>query len=131
MCLEAYAAGLIDGEGHIKVSGRTTGAYQLILRVRMLDSKAPRWLLYNLGGTLFDSERTKLGKVVYHWQASGRECQAVLKLILPYLVTKEQEARLALDFPVKTGGAGDRPSVAEREQRSKIAQSFKDLGRRE
>lgn len=98
----AYAAGLIDGEGCIGAyNTRTTGEkraafYQLTLRVGM-KHPGPIIFLYKLFGFGRHISKTKYGPV-FVWQARNRQAEAVLRLLLPYLIEKKAQAKLALQF---------------------------------
>lgn len=79
----AYIAGLIDGEGHIRVgrTGNSRRALYPVVIVRMKD-REPIDLLFSV----FGGSQSFLQKVsVWSWQASGRRAGAVLLAIRPYL----------------------------------------------
>lgn len=103
----AYAAGIIDGEGSIKIFKikadylkRKTDRYQLQVQVDMVDPKAVTWLQQMFGGKLYDHKR----KPETNWRDSKRwyivtqQAGKFLEKILPYMKVKSIHARLAIDF---------------------------------
>ena len=123
MCIESYAAGLVDGEGSIGAYKLQAG-YQLVIRIRMVDVEPLELLKKHFGGVLYPAGKTKTGRQTWHWQMTGTECQWILQILLPFLVCKKYQAQLALDFPVM--GAGGRPNDTERSQRDSIAKALKE-----
>lgn len=100
----SYVAGILDGEGticlyHIKNkeawqhSGLQVGIYGTSLKLM-------RWLISNFGGKFNVRTKTKLSKKIqYVWNPSGRKNREKFLLgILPYLVIKTEQAKLALEF---------------------------------
>lgn len=111
----AWAAGLIDGEGHIGIGsqqpryrGRKDGqlspiAYHVRLSVEMTDEKTVRRLAELFGNKVTTRRRrSKDGRSFYKrqwgWKVSGRTCEPVLRELLPHLVTKQAEASVALEW---------------------------------
>lgn len=105
----AYCAGLIDGEGCIRVkrskpyrhlTGRVTPAYSLTIQVRMVEEAALAFLRDTLGGWYY-AEKTPHsanGRPLFCWQATDTVAEAVVRAIRPYLRVKAQQADLALEF---------------------------------
>jgi len=103
----AYAAGLIDGEGCIGLYNtrtrkeRRAAYYQLTVRVAMRSGAPILWLQsrFGYGTTTSHNKGSKAADVFYYvWQARNRQAETVLREILPYLVEKAPQARLALEF---------------------------------
>lgn len=98
----AYLAGMIDGEGCITIikdaHKRATGPrYRLRLYVTNISSPLMDWLSATFGGRVH-SRKADSGKVVYHWCAADSAVETILRLALPYLKVKGEQARLALEF---------------------------------
>lgn len=108
-----YAAGLIDGEGHIGIS-RTTLCYQIRLTVNMSDKGLPalHWLHKTLGGRL-EAERPSTRpthRPTTAWRVSGEEAGELLTRLRPHLLVKAQPADVALQFHEMLTAAPMRPS---------------------
>lgn len=115
----AYAAGLIDGEGCIRVgkyhdtrNGRRLG-FRGQLSIGMTDRKALEWLRDTLGGNFYlgrtSYDRTK---AAYNWTMRTTDAARLLTAILPYLIIKREQALMLIEFaatlhqPGKWGRAG-------------------------
>ena len=111
----AYAAGLIDGEGHIAAtSHRTTSRgrsvstkgkpyFKFDSRISMsLTAKEPLdWLLEKFGGTVYFKKmpEEKNWKDQWTWVALGNQSKArLLKGIIPFLKIKQKQAVLLLEY---------------------------------
>ncbi len=106
----AYLAGLIDGEGTIQITKKKkTGRnyYYYYLRLRMGMSHAPvlEWCLEKTGLGFLTTVSIKKSRISglydkphYVWTAETRQAEQVLRVILPYLKVKKEEAELALEF---------------------------------
>jgi len=121
-------AGLVDGEGTICANKRTQGDYQLQVAIYNTSLKLMRWLVERVGGRFYvrscKSWNGKEGKPQYMWLPSGkRNREEFLLAVLPYLVIKTEQAKLALEFLRLPYGS----SV----QREELAQKISLLNRRE
>ncbi len=104
----AWAAGLVDGEGCIRISKTEPNGksicYDLWLTVAMCD-KEPIMKLHNifeLGAIRVDqcpSRRTP----IWTWQCSTKATAKIITGIMPWLTCKREEAELALDFVILKG----------------------------
>lgn len=99
-----YAAGFIDGEGSIGIYRHSTsGQYQL----RMSASntvEAPIKLLQKLFGGSYriNQERTsEKHRNPYRWYIMGTQAARALTEILPYLLVKQEQAKLGIRFQNK------------------------------
>lgn len=103
----AYAAGIIDGEGSIKIFrvsaeklNRNFDRFQLQVQVDMVKTNAVYWLQKIFGGNIYEHKR----KNHLNWNDSKRwyivsqRAGIFLKQILPYLKVKKQHAELAIYF---------------------------------
>ncbi len=105
----AWAAGFIDGEGCISISGsvhpgKVSPYHQLRLGVVNTDKTAIEELkrIFSLG-SISRKERKGHYKPIYRWNVADYNAAKVLTGILPYLRVKKAEARIALDFIVLRG----------------------------
>lgn len=95
----AYAAGLFDGEGHIVFQGKDAGGHRRSLQVSIIntDEIMLNWLLEHFGGALISQKVTGNRKPCWHWRLRTDESLAFLYDILPYVVSKENLVRKAID----------------------------------
>jgi len=88
----AYLAGLIDGEGYLKIEKHGT----IRLNVGMTDEKTIDWIYNNFGGTKTE-QKTPKGKPFYVWRMNqGKDLFYLLLLLIPFLVTKKEALTNAL-----------------------------------
>jgi hypothetical protein len=103
----AYCAGLIDGEGCIRVrrtkpyrhlTGRVNPAYGVAIQVRMVDEGAIRFLSETLGGWYWREKKphSTKGRPLYCWQATDAIAETIIKIIRRYLRVKNAQADNAL-----------------------------------
>lgn len=122
----AYLAGLIDGEGSIMLVGRNrANGPMLRVNVSNTDRRLLDWLAERFGGTVRVMWRSQQEvrpneRVCYSWQRDCRQCREVLEAALPYLISKREQARVAIAFSStqkNVGRAGHPPEVViERER---------------
>lgn len=122
----AWVAGLIDGEGCITITRcfpkrkdlTTLAVYRLMLKVSMGDRKAIYRLrrIFGFGNVKWYPPRK--GKRVnghYCWTIETHKALSVIEAIRPYLVTKREEAKVAVAFmrlPIwQVGGSGGNSRV--------------------
>lgn len=98
----AYAAGFFDGEGHIRIQQHSARC-----RTFMLQATATQatlfpldWLQERFGGTVASRLQGYRGeqRAQYTWQISSAGAERFLRLILPYMLVKRDEAEIALQF---------------------------------
>ena len=104
--LYAYLAGIIDGEGTIRVN-RTTHRhyvgqdyqYDAAISVGMTNRNVIEILSKYLGAKMYIERVPENRKQIYRWVVSGnRIIPKILKKILPYLIVKKKQAELVLMF---------------------------------
>ena len=107
----AWVAGIIDGEGYIRIARRifipkslpnSKVYYRLEVFVGMVHKPSIEKLqsIFNKGKIKIvtpDKNKNHV-RVVWRWILSQYESVDVLKFILPYLITKKDEALVALEF---------------------------------
>jgi len=112
----AYAAGYIDGEGCITVSGRQC-------RV-MISNTYPytlHWLKSLFGGTVKskkDSTRKRNHRSAYYWSISGVDAEDMLTLCMPFMQEKFVQAKTAIEY-CNTDGLDERKKLSARMSRLK------------
>lgn len=107
----AYAAGVVDGEGCIQINATPKHTW-LAISVANSDPRVCVWLAERYGGKVHqDKPRVRNGKptrVMYSWQVGSATAGEFLKAIHPYLVIKKEQADIALAFLVTKGKGGQR-----------------------
>ena len=100
----AWAAGLIDGEGCIRINrGRAQGKhlsprYGVQLIVKMTHEASVRRLALMFGGSVYHKNAAVNRSELWGWQPNQELSRRAIEVLLPYLFTKAAEARLALQF---------------------------------
>ena len=98
MCLEAYAAGVMDGDGSIQIQRVTrNGAYRLTIYLSGCNDKPLYSLQRRWGGGITHS-RTLTGRPYHRWHLTSYKAAEFLEDILEFLIGKEDQAELALRF---------------------------------
>ncbi|KKM72283.1 hypothetical protein LCGC14_1422130 [marine sediment metagenome] len=122
MCVEAYIAGLFDGEGCVTVTRRIGGtrgvAYQLVVVFGMNDREGLDVVCSRFGGNVLGPNP----KGTYTWAASGVNALAFLKVVRPHVRVKRQQVDVALGFTV-----GQRGRLVDLEERESIWRVLKAL----
>jgi hypothetical protein len=103
----AYLAGIIDGEGCIRIKKSTYGVrvrkdmknanYSEMIQLRMVDQEAIR-LLQEIGGGNYYKEKRSQGQPLYCYQATCIKAVHIIELLYPYLRIKKPQADLILDL---------------------------------
>lgn len=92
----AYAAGLIDGEGCIRIIKYSNITYKVTVEIKMCDIEGVRYLHDFFGGKLSLRKVKNLKHSdVYSWMLHGRKACTFLKRIMPYLHVKRRNAEIA------------------------------------
>jgi len=101
----AYAAGIIDGEGCIRISDIKSKQYpyrELNVSVQTTDEVLTYWLKDTFGGCLSIKNRYEgmnpKHKSSNRWILTCRKASKFLELILPYLKLKVPQAKLGIEF---------------------------------
>ena len=106
---EAYAAALLDGEGNISVAKQKREdsclhgwSHQLCVRFAMTQPQAIDFMVAQFG---FRMERTHRrlpsGRTLYRCYVNGPEAKAFLEKVRPYVLVKQREIDLAIQFPLR------------------------------
>lgn len=97
----AYLAGIIDGEGCIRLAkcySKNAGRLHIRITVANRSLKLVKWLKKKTGWKY----NIHANSGAFYWRVTSEGARKILKLILPYLVIKKAQAKLALTLPVKT-----------------------------
>lgn len=81
----AYMAGIVDGEGHVKVTLRNKNPMPLI-RIGMTDKECVQLFAHHFGGKLsFREIKRGNRKPYWDWGVVGRRAGAIAFVLLPYM----------------------------------------------
>lgn len=131
----SYLAAMIDGEGHIAIiknyrdgnDGHHKQSYYLYflaLGINGTDLRLMKWLVQYFGGVYYSRDRKDKWAVAYEWRPKGKKNREEILLgILPYLVIKAEQAKLALEF-LRLG------HVENPQERDRLYQQSRLLNRR-
>ncbi|MBU0791738.1 MAG: LAGLIDADG family homing endonuclease, partial [Gammaproteobacteria bacterium] len=135
----AWVAGIIDGEGCISVIkskvNKKEGVYfryQLNIYVGMIHKPTIYRIkdIFKFGHLAKDDRGSECSRTRFIWGVSCNQAEAVLKAILPFMITKKEEARVALEFQENTDRSGGKyPSKGEWKKREYYRQRLKKLKR--
>ena len=96
---KAYAAGIIDGEGHLGIHGRTgsDSYFQVHVAVGITNRQVLEWLAERWGGAVLSKDMTKRPdgrKAVFTWTLVCGAAVSFLEDVYPFLVVKKEQALL-------------------------------------
>lgn len=95
-----YLAGFFDGEGCINLqkTNKLSKTYRMRVFVAQLDTRP----LYKFKEIFNDGFIYKwvnnAGHIQYQWEIHGKKSVNVLKALLPYLIVKKEQAKLAVKW---------------------------------
>lgn len=105
----AYTAGLVDGEGCIKISinkpnkknGGKLDKHYLDVNVTNTNKEVIYWLKNEFGGSVYTTYgecQGKKHKQIWRWTIVSNQAKDFLKLIYPYFIIKKEQAKLGIEF---------------------------------
>lgn len=103
----AYVAGLMDGEGCIRIKkakaykcqGRVTPGYHASVQIKMVDQDAIEFACSVLGGWHYlEKSALKSGRPLFTWQVSDQKAEDALRIVLPYLRVKRKQAAKVIEL---------------------------------
>jgi hypothetical protein len=104
--MKAYLAGLFDGEGSVNIfkqpsrKDMKSSAYFVEISIGNTHKGVLKWVLEHFGGRLtHNAERyTKRNQRTWRWRASSHEAYEILIAMRPYLIVKQEQAQVAIEF---------------------------------
>jgi len=128
---KAYLAGLVDGEGSILLcKGKKYTVPSYILRVKVVNTNKQviEWIQKRIKGRIDIRKSDNKWRTLFIWSIHKKEIiHNFLKAILPYLIIKKEQAKIALQFK-----NGQNPlSLKERIIRENLYQDLKLLNKKE
>jgi len=132
----AYLAGFLDGEGTFTVySGETQGAivYSALMSAGNNDKAVLAWIQQAFGGKVWCVGGKAHCETTYQWMIQEKsELIALIPQLLPYLKTKNLQARLVLKYCIEFQHArrGVVVTKEDHELRNAYCVMFKELNAR-
>jgi len=111
--VDAWTAGIIDGEGTIAIEtprGELRRAYprlyRAVIRVGNTDPRMLNKLRELWGGNIrsYHNRHPEKWKQAYEWMVTNKSVVPILEAILPYLVCKKEQAELTLTLQKRVTG---------------------------
>ncbi len=132
----AYVAGIVDGEGCISVTTSGTGnSYSIRVQVGMCHKETMQVIVDAFGTKLaaYKNGPDPLKHSIYYFTcAYGKNAVPILKKLLPYLITKRDQAILCLEFMevclVGQGVTPTEPKVRERRAYHEVSKELNHGG---
>lgn len=95
----AYLAGIIDGEGCLRIGhSRTENKFYARICVGMVEKEVTDLLKDTFGGYVVE-EKLKTGRTIYRWNLCNADgIETALNEISPFLIVKRKQADLLLDY---------------------------------
>jgi len=114
--LLSYLAGIIDGEGTIRIGKSSppikypnhNPKYYAAISIGMVDKKVIEIIVKKFGSKIRE-ECVPNRKKIYRWGTSGNKVVPnIIKQLLPYLIVKKEQAKLVIKFCEKQNHIGFR-----------------------
>ena len=126
MSVDAYAAGLIDGEAHVDVSLQKNARGNFIWRgaiaISMTDETVVRWMQEQFGGSVcLVTKRVEHHKQQWRWCVAGRKAYALAKRVEPFAIVKKEPLRQI----VKHYESGEKPVIHRKSTRGELSHGAK------
>lgn len=104
--INAYLAGIIDGEGHIAINRtktcpqrRINPRYQAEVCVVNTDIRLMEFLVKHIGGSYHQRKKAKeWHKDTYSWKVTSTAARDLCVRLLPYLFLKKEQAELIVQL---------------------------------
>lgn len=129
--LHAWAAGIIDGEGCITLLTANTERYYLVVIVNNTDYIMLKTLAALFGGRIRPVKpKRNSRKPIYKWCVYSQEAENCLKLLLPYLIVKYDQAVIGLKSREFMAYQGGNPTKESYTSLAWLYQELKDMKHR-
>ena len=131
----AYLAGLIDGEGHIRIAYTVANQFSkkhqwsMAIVISNTNTEVLNWVKKKFGGYVYRSQKaTKFHKAAFKWVLNTKEANRLSKIVLPFSIIKRRQLQLL--STIKVNGLGVNISRNERQKSLKAIQEINILNRR-
>jgi len=112
----AYIAGFLDGDGNINVAYsknryRARGQFAVNMSIDQVDPRPVLWIHGKVGGKLCRIKDKRGGnrRDRVRWYCGSARCEALLLRLMPYLINKQEKARIALAMRESIKKSRNRP----------------------
>lgn len=130
--INAYLAGIIDGEGHISINRnkscptrRLNPRYQAEIIVVNTDIRLMEFLVENVGGSYYKRKKIKEHhKDTYQWKISSTTARDFCERILPFMVLKKEQAKCIIQLYKETDYNTRKLSAEDLNKREAIYQKL-------
>lgn len=121
----AYLAGILDGEGNIRLAGRGRGKYITpCVQVTNTRYELLTWLQDRFGGSIYRNKESRPTRKPYWvWSVAGQKALHVVRVARPYLLLKIEQADILLSLK--------RYSTSERDSLGRIRSTLTNEARAE
>lgn len=104
-----YLTGYIDADGTIGIRRYSNGLgrihYRPVIEVTSVKPESIDLFVKTFGNSRLTEKHRPQG-VVYNWKVTGKKCLPVIKVILPFLVLKRDQALTVLELIDRLGKQG-------------------------
>jgi len=127
----AYVAGIVDGEGSISIYTVRNQFYSKV-SVANTDDILMNWLVERFGGGITHHQFKNSWKPLFTWQIYSQQAAEFLRLILPFLKLKWQQAEILIELEnMKSTNYRFRPLTgAEYDKRNALREAARILNHR-
>lgn len=127
----SYLAGLIDGEGSIRIEKSGGHKYPGTPTVCVTNSNPTliMWVYSKFGGHLYKKKSKGKYQVVWDIYWLGKRAEEVLQGVYPYLTAKKEQTKLVFDYRKLIGKPGKRLTASNIEKRQAIVEAMSILKR--
>ena len=132
----AYIAGIIDGEGCIGIhkcpdKRGVSRLHYLYLCTSNNNPLLHEFMQLRLGGNISKRQQQSNWNPNYKWFVRSKKAENVLRMVLPYLLLKKEQAKISIEFSeVKSSTQGRRLTEKEWDLREEYYLKMKELNAR-
>ncbi len=127
----AYIAGLLDADGNIRINKQQTingsTRYTMTARIANTDARLIMYLIDTVGGGVSEMKSSERKRICYGWSICAVAAYEFLYQIAPFLVSKKEEAEIAMLFQSRRGAVGKHKTAIEKEVDEILYSRCKDL----
>lgn len=124
----AFLAGLLEGDGCIQLSSRKNPRMAfgvevwMVIEVTNTKKELLDFLKDNFGGNIYSRKRRKNWSSSHCWRLCREKAKVLLLHMYPYLITKKEQAKLAVKFQaiVSIRGQGSNTLCTQREHKERM-----------
>jgi hypothetical protein len=127
----ARLAAFIDGEGCIAIAHVANKYTCVRIQIVNTDRRLVDWCKDSFGGfTQTRHHKNPKHKPSYTWTVASRSAGVVIKGCFPYLLLKQEQARVALEFLTTINFSHGKLTTEDREHREKLRIRMHELNKR-